>query len=66
MTKTIVLSAGVEVPLNVATEALANRASTILKRELAKAAEKAVQEFVANGITEALAKAAVDVQVESK
>lgn len=59
MTKTIQLDVTTSVPIEVLQDALATRALELLKRELTRAAKKALDEFVANGITADLEKLAI-------
>lgn len=57
--KTIQLDVHTSVPVKVAQEALAGRALTILERAILKAAKRAVDEFIANGVSAELEKVAV-------
>lgn len=50
MPKTVQLDVTTSVPVEVLQDALATRALELLKREVTKAAKRAVEDFVANGI----------------
>lgn len=57
--RTVQIDVTTSIPVEVAQEALASRAMELLKRELERAARKAVSDFVANGITADLEKLAI-------
>lgn len=59
MKKTIMLDVDISVPVEVAEEMLADRVLEMLKRDLTKAANRAVADFIVNGVTASLSDIAV-------